>query len=1085
VAERRRRPARTGRRPRREPADTLAGTVQRLGEELAGLRRAQRSRAVIEQAKGILMGRQGGSAEDAFAQLLQISQQTNTRVAEVAAGLLSLTSPVLPERSLGEMGTADLSELPGELPPPQLPLPDQEAARYHLACAAMSAARAGDEVADALLSEGLRPLGGLGVVLAVREPDGAIRLVGSRGLSRGLASAWQRVPAGLNVGFLRAIADGRPLWLDRAEATAAGLELLGDGDFRACLPLRRGREVFGVAAFTWARDPHLDLTARAYVTALSAAAGRRLDQLNSRHHGTVAASGAHWLDALLQALPGSFALLSPVRDDAGAVVDWCFDKSSPDARDAAGRPGEQLIGRRLLELYPDLADGEILRCYDEVLRSGRPFTHGPAEQRLAADPHGAAVTVTIRAARFGDGILISWRHGDPDGRLTGRIARVLHAVPAGWAEWNLRTGESTWAAETGRILGCPEPVELTRLHRCATAGDAAAVTAAVRAMLDDRRAADLTVRFGPPGAPAVRMVMEPVADGQGRLIGVCAAFCVIAGRTDGGAPGPVGTVAEQRSVVRHGDGPALLPAAESVLTATARRLRAEMAQLRRTQQAQALIDQATGVLSARLRCSVDEAFERLSRAARRRGMPLVAAAAEVLSAPVPARERGDGLPPEPAFRPELYVGRPVRAVGSAESAPPPPTVADDRLRRVRVAMEAAPDGDTLAAALWAEGLRGLGATGVVLGVLEPDGAVRLVGTHGLPGALVSAWRRTPGNLNVAYLRAVATDTALWITRREAERHGYQLLGEGELRACLPLHEGGGTFGVASVLWDRDEVPDAETREYVSELADACGRRLSRLLRSGAPGTAAVSPAAHWAGTVVAALPAGYALMRPVRGTGDEVIDWCFEACSPETVDLAGRGPDAIVGRHLRDLYPHAGTSGIIETYTAAMRTGAGATWGPTELEVLSPRGPATVTVSVRAARFGDGVLVHWARHDERRRLERRLDLLQRAADCGWADWDLTAGRAFWSAAAYDILHRDRRSGPIKLGALHRCVAPEDQAAMADAVHALIHHRAPVDRVLTLRRHGQSSRIRFAAQPVLDHEGRLSAVHAVVQRLPEH
>ena len=48
------------------------------------MRRALASRDVIGQAKGVLMGRHRITAEEAFTQLRQVSQQTNRKIVEVA-----------------------------------------------------------------------------------------------------------------------------------------------------------------------------------------------------------------------------------------------------------------------------------------------------------------------------------------------------------------------------------------------------------------------------------------------------------------------------------------------------------------------------------------------------------------------------------------------------------------------------------------------------------------------------------------------------------------------------------------------------------------------------------------------------------------------------------------------------------------------------------------------------------------------------------------------------------------------------------------------------------------------------------------
>lgn len=56
--------------------------------EVEQLREALTSRATIDQAKGILMGRGGVSAEQAFAELVRLSNESNVRLAEVASALV-------------------------------------------------------------------------------------------------------------------------------------------------------------------------------------------------------------------------------------------------------------------------------------------------------------------------------------------------------------------------------------------------------------------------------------------------------------------------------------------------------------------------------------------------------------------------------------------------------------------------------------------------------------------------------------------------------------------------------------------------------------------------------------------------------------------------------------------------------------------------------------------------------------------------------------------------------------------------------------------------------------------------------------
>ena len=64
-----------------------------LGEQARNLRIAMESRAVIEQAKGVLMAQQGVDAEQAFEILRAASQRSNRKLRDVAAGVVASTQP--------------------------------------------------------------------------------------------------------------------------------------------------------------------------------------------------------------------------------------------------------------------------------------------------------------------------------------------------------------------------------------------------------------------------------------------------------------------------------------------------------------------------------------------------------------------------------------------------------------------------------------------------------------------------------------------------------------------------------------------------------------------------------------------------------------------------------------------------------------------------------------------------------------------------------------------------------------------------------------------------------------------------------
>ena len=74
-----------------EPAEALAALVAKLRAELTGVRTAMRNRAVIEQAKGVLMAQRHLDADQAFDVLREASQRYNRKLRDIAAGIVEST----------------------------------------------------------------------------------------------------------------------------------------------------------------------------------------------------------------------------------------------------------------------------------------------------------------------------------------------------------------------------------------------------------------------------------------------------------------------------------------------------------------------------------------------------------------------------------------------------------------------------------------------------------------------------------------------------------------------------------------------------------------------------------------------------------------------------------------------------------------------------------------------------------------------------------------------------------------------------------------------------------------------------------
>lgn len=89
----------------------LRSLVDALEDEVTGLRDSARLRAVIEQAKGVLVERYKISPSEAFDRLRSISQKQNARLVDVAATVLGLAAP----SDDGEAAAAEDADLPRQM----------------------------------------------------------------------------------------------------------------------------------------------------------------------------------------------------------------------------------------------------------------------------------------------------------------------------------------------------------------------------------------------------------------------------------------------------------------------------------------------------------------------------------------------------------------------------------------------------------------------------------------------------------------------------------------------------------------------------------------------------------------------------------------------------------------------------------------------------------------------------------------------------------------------------------------------------------------------------------------------------------
>src|SRR5690348_5881475 len=181
----------------------LVTVIDRQRRELARVRATAAGESVVAMARGALMERLGLSSAEAAGQLAELSAATGIPLAEMAAAVLADPGSAVQPGS-AEAGQPGRIRVPGASGVP--------GSSSLLTQAAAELAADGAELASTLAAEILGPLGADAVVLWILEADGALTLLGEKGLSGSEASRWHHVPPQLDCPAQRVAQGGADLW---------------------------------------------------------------------------------------------------------------------------------------------------------------------------------------------------------------------------------------------------------------------------------------------------------------------------------------------------------------------------------------------------------------------------------------------------------------------------------------------------------------------------------------------------------------------------------------------------------------------------------------------------------------------------------------------------------------------------------------------------------------------------------------------------------------------------------------------------------------------------------------------------------
>ncbi|MEV7395192.1 SpoIIE family protein phosphatase [Streptomyces sp. NPDC091215] len=427
----------------------LAKIVSRQRAELDRLRETMATSAVVERATGALMAATGCSPEAAHEALRQRAETGNRTLLEECWLTLGALMPTAPPAA------AAAAEVPAPAAPREpiaAPGTTETLGRLGRALVHVGSPQ---KLAGALLEHLAPKVDADAVLLYRRLPGDGLELIGHAGIDTTLAVRWHQVPPLDGIAPLEALKAGEPLWLERFAVDRQEFQLIdeppgrwrsrawlpvpGDGPAATALGvLRRDEAVFGPAA-------------RELLRAVTRLCAGRLTALDGPPEPE--ASGfSRTVQRVLDALPGAAVLLTPLRAATGEVEDYLVEAATPDAFDILGRTGREMVGARILESYPAVAGESLWQGYLKAL-GGQPYEGEPFVYEEVVAGVTVTATYSVRAARLGDGLLVTWLRHDTEERQEQRLADMQRLGNLGWANWNLVTRQVTWSSQVYTILG--------------------------------------------------------------------------------------------------------------------------------------------------------------------------------------------------------------------------------------------------------------------------------------------------------------------------------------------------------------------------------------------------------------------------------------------------------------------------------------------------------------------------------------------------------------------------------------------------------------------------------------------------------
>jgi PAS domain S-box-containing protein len=477
-----------------------------------------------------------------------------------------------------------------------------------------------------------------------------------------------------------------------------------------------------------------------------------------------------------------------------------------------------------------------------------------------------------------------------------------------------------------------------------------------------------------------------------------------------------------------------------------------------------LIDQAIGVLVARLECDPKEAFDQLLEIERRSGRDLLEVAGELVGQQARARTR---MPMAQAV--------PVYGPGVA------------RLQR-------AGEGDELARLLLGDTLAWSGPDVAAVALLVPDGALELIGSAGFPPRVSSQWRRIPPQMNCVLTMCIRQHEAVWSDSRSAEGGvlvmGGTAAGGGSdpVRVAVPLRIGRGLVGAVEVGWPAGAALPPEARRELVALIEAAAQAVVRARRLGVDRASGADLGAIAVDQVSELIDASWepALLAQAQPGESGLRVVAVNRAARELMSGGIAAPDPI-GRRLTEQLPWIATSGAFEALHEVLVTGTPFRDPVHNYTAPGEGGGSRHTIALSVTRLAESLLYITLRPADTQRGDEDAIAarLRRMAETGSWEWDAPTRQVHWSPEALMTFGSRIPPGPVPEDRPPYTVHPDDQLEHDRLMRTLLRGGRPAQgEFRVVRPDGAVRHIRIAGEPISGRGGAVTSVFGTVRDVTE-